>query len=228
MPKIYRISRAGIRLLYKIRHHKGHGIHSPFVFGFITRVIEEKTAYYAYEDITSYLKYNHPDIPFEESKKERLLFKIINHLHPESILEIGVGNGISSLYLTAPSTDITLLAIETNEAQRNIAKKVYDGWNSQIRLSDRLNTDIEKKYDCLSINLSNFKIDYSVLSKYLKGAIHEHSFVIVDGIRTNRKNQILWNRLVKSDQVKISLDLYHLGILFYNKKYYKKNFKLSF
>ena len=39
-------------LLYRsIRYRKGFGVHSPFVFDLITKVIEEKCPYYSFQDI---------------------------------------------------------------------------------------------------------------------------------------------------------------------------------
>ena len=39
-------------LFYRfLRHRKGFGVHSPFAFSFITKVIDERCGYYCYQDI---------------------------------------------------------------------------------------------------------------------------------------------------------------------------------
>ena len=39
-------------LLYRgIRYRRGYGVHSPFVFNLITKVIEERCSYYSFYDI---------------------------------------------------------------------------------------------------------------------------------------------------------------------------------
>ena len=39
-------------LLYRgIRYRKGYGVHSPFVFNLITKVIEERCSYYSFNEI---------------------------------------------------------------------------------------------------------------------------------------------------------------------------------
>ena len=39
-------------LLYRfLRYRKGFGVHSPFAFSFITKVIDERCPYYCYDEI---------------------------------------------------------------------------------------------------------------------------------------------------------------------------------
>lgn len=227
MPPIYRLSRSGVRLLYKIRHHKGHGIHSPFVFNFITKVIEEKTPYYAYLDINKYLN-NFSKIKHKETKLNRLTFKVINYFNPKKILEIGAGNGINTLYLTATSSDIECLSIEINPEKQKKAQELLQNWDRKITLSSEIYPQLKEHADCIYINLRNFQPDESLLIPYLMKSVNKDSFIFIDGIRTNRKRQALWKKLIKQDEVIVSFDLFHVGILFFNKKYFKHNYKLSF
>lgn len=227
MPKIYRLSRTGTRILYKVRHHKGHGIHSPFVFNFITKVIEEKSVYYAYLDIREFLS-DMPQIAFNESKFERLIFKCSNYFNPKKILELGAGTGLNTLYLTAVSKQCECISVETDSRKNNVAQTVYKKWKRNIELSTEPFPEINEPIDCILLNLRHYEADHSTLANYLMKSVHENSFIIVDGIRTNRKHQMLWKRLVGCDKVFVSMDLFHVGILFFNPKYYKRNFKLSY
>ncbi len=227
MPRIYRLSRTGTRLLYKIRHHKGHGIHSPFVFGFITRVIEERTPYYAYDDIRTYLE-NFPDILFSESKINRLSFKTVNYFNPKNILELGSGSGFNTLYITAAASDINCMCVELERDKYKQAQILYKQWRRNILLSEEKFPVLKEKQDGIFINLRNYDADSSQLISYLLSIVKENSFIFIDGIRTNRKQQMLWKQLIHLDEVIISMDLFHLGILFFDKKFFKRNYKLSF
>lgn len=227
MPKIYRLSRTGTRILYKVRHHKGHGIHSPFVFYFITKVIEEKSLYYAYNDIREFIL-SQPDITFNENKFERLLFKCVNYFNAKRILELGAGSGINTLYLTVASKQCICTSVETDLNKKEAIDRLYNKWGYNIRLSHEKFPQVDKPLDCILLNLRNYEADHTALIEYLLSLINENSFIIVDGIRTNRKHQMLWKRLIGCNEVRVSMDLFHVGILFFNPKYYKRNFKLSY
>lgn len=227
MPKIYRLSRTGTRILYKVRHHKGHGIHSPFVFNFITKVIEEKSAYYAYNDIREFL-ISLPEMTFNETKFERLLFKCLNYFNAKTILELGAGTGINTLYLTVVSKHSKCISVETNKDKNEAAKNLYKKWGYNIQLEKNLFPTLDKPVDCILLNLRHYEAKPAELTNYLLTSVHENSFIIIDGIRTNRKHQMLWKRLIGRDEVFVSMDLFHIGVLFFNPKYYKRNFKLSY
>ena len=50
IPKVNTLRKGA--LLYRcLRYRKGYGVHSPFVYNLITKVIEEKCSYYSFYDI---------------------------------------------------------------------------------------------------------------------------------------------------------------------------------
>lgn len=227
MSRIYRLSKPVTRVLYKIRHHKGHGIHSPFVFNFITKVIEEKTPYYAYNDISDYLNACNIQVD-EDNKVNKLSFKTANYFNAKKILELGAGEGLNTLYITAASLAPHCVSVETNPQKLEKAQKLYDKWNRDIYLTSEEYPELDFTPDCIFLNLRNYNVDEERLIPYLLSCVNEDSFIFIDGIRTNRKQQMLWKQLVRCEEVVLSLDLFHIGILFFDKKFYKRNYKLSF
>lgn len=63
--------------LVRLKRSKGFGIHSPFAFHFVLRVLRERNHYYAYEYI---------------EKSSRLLFRIACFFAPKKILILGNAN----------------------------------------------------------------------------------------------------------------------------------------
>jgi predicted O-methyltransferase YrrM len=108
---------------------KGHGIHSPFVYDFVRRVLNDNEHYPAYSDIENLrrqLKRDRTVLEMEDlgagsavrSTRHRtiadlalhaakpphlaqLLFRIARYYQPSSILELGTSLGLSTAYLAA-------------------------------------------------------------------------------------------------------------------------------
>lgn len=228
MPRIYKLSRTGLKILYKIRHHRGHGIHSPFVYNLIRKVIEEKMPYYAYEDLKEHLKGN-PEINHSISKYNKLSFRLVNYFNAKKILEIGSGSGINTLYLTAPAKDISCMCIETDKNKISEAKEIHRGWGREIQITDKnILVDIKEKQDCIFIDLNDLQsIEKSFISQ-LSPLCHQGTFIVVKGIRTNKRSCTLWKSISKMDERTAMLDLFNIGIVFFNKNLYRWNYQISF
>ncbi len=230
MPRIYKLSKTGLKLLYKIRHHRGHGIHSPFVFNLITKVIEEKTPYHAYEDVKQII--NNESDRKQQTKLDKinlLCFRLINYFEAIHILEIGSGYGINTLCLTAPSTNIECICVEESQKKSEKAKLIYKGWDRNIRLYTQKELPIlNNKQDCIYIDLNHFNDFGSDITQYLSIHLTEKSFIIVKGIRTNKTCQTLWRSIMNMESRTAVLDLFNLGIVFFDSKLYRWSYQISF
>ncbi len=111
---------------------KGHGMHSPFVFEFITRVLNDKTDYPAYshvENLRKQLLKDQSVVTVEDfgagssidktnqrtiasiaknaakpAKFGQLLHRMVKHYQPQTILELGTSLGITTSYLIIGKT----------------------------------------------------------------------------------------------------------------------------
>ena len=228
MAKRYKWTRVGTRLIYKIRHHKGHGIHSPFVFNLVNNVIEEKRAYYCYGDISDYLSVYHQK-ELTPNKRHRLAFRLVNYFGAKNILEIGSGMGISTLFLTASSSLSECLCVEKNKDNREIAKRLYMDFDRQTTILEEPPVlPLKTNLDCIFINLDY----YSDLSEDYLDALckqcHNKSFIVVTGIRRNKAYNRLWKHLSSNNLRTVELDLFNIGIIFFDKQLSRWEYKISF
>lgn len=105
----------------RMRQAWGFGIHSPFAFRLITKVIREKARYYAYDDIEA-ICHEHVDDSLSHRQKHlrkristsrgRLFFRLTNFFRPDNILEIGTSWGISTLYLRLAGRQSEITVVE--------------------------------------------------------------------------------------------------------------------
>jgi len=228
MPRIYKLSHTGLKILYKIRHHRGHGIHSPFVFNLVTKVVENKTAHNAYNDIASLLE-EQPLKQYKLNKSNRLFFRLANYFEIKHVLEIGSGYGVNTLCLTAPSASIECTSVEISEQKNKYARQLYDKWDRKITLyTDPHLPEMSQKQDCIFIDLANYNFFSQDLNQYLLNLSYEKTFIIVKGIRTNKRHEALWRSIMDIESRTVALDLFNIGILFFDKTLYRWNYKISF
>ena len=83
MPIIPKINsfRKSILLYRGIRYRKGFGVHSPFVYNLITKVIEERCPYYCFDDIElvrKQLLFCNVTLTLPERTRNRFVWPIIS------------------------------------------------------------------------------------------------------------------------------------------------------
>lgn len=133
---------------------KGHGIHSPFVFDFIKKVLNDKRAYPEYQPIEYMRKKLLADktsvdakdygagsnnragskrissIAKKSAKNNKygqLLFRLVKYYQPNHIIELGTSLGISTAYLAAANKKAKVITGEGNYA---IAAKARNNLDS--------------------------------------------------------------------------------------------------
>lgn len=228
MSRLYRWPKKGVRVIYKIRHHRGHGVHSPFVYNLIRNVIEEKLPYYFYGDLEAYL--DHFDGREWRLKKEyKLAFRLVNYFNAKRILEIGSGVGINTLCLASSSKQISCYAVEGNCMKFELASKLYaDHEKNIVQLKNIKDIPQNEPFDCICINLNNYHPLTAYFMTELVNLCHDKSFIIVKGIRKSKKQNQLWKCLTANERRTAELDLFHMGILFFDKNLYRWKYQISF
>ena len=154
------------QLLLKYLHYyftafngKGHGMHSPFVFEFITKVLNDKTNYPGYkkvEALRDQVLNDHTILEVEDfgagsmmDKKNKrsitsiaknaakpkkfgqLLFRMVKYYKPKTILELGTSLGITTSYLSLAKPDARLITMEGSKEIGQVAKNNFR--NLEIR-----------------------------------------------------------------------------------------------
>lgn len=206
---ILTLRRPFIRLL-RFRHRCGYGVHSPFAFNLITQVIYEKTPYYKYKDLAKAEK----SMAFEkgkawkyESKKiKRLLFRLVNYIQPDTIVDAGT-LAASSLFL---------------KAGREGADYISASELSELFLEAGIPVDFLYLHD---FRHPEFMEDvFRVCAARATGK----SVFVIEGIRYSSRMLALWKHMIQDEATAISFDLYDLGILFFDKTKIKQAYIVNF
>jgi len=133
---------------------KGHGVHSPFVFGFIRDVLNDKKNYSCYASVeqkrkellsnetiievedfgagSSVIKTNKRVIKdiasssLKPKKYAQILFRIAQYYKPKTILELGTSFGISTAYLASADHIPDVYTCEGASSIAAIAKRNFE------------------------------------------------------------------------------------------------------
>ncbi len=243
IPKVNTLRKGA--LLYRcIRYRKGFGVHSPFVFNLITKVIEEKCSYYSFYDIELLRKQllqtrSIGEIVKRESirpKHGALLFRLTNYFKSKNILQIGTTMGLSTLYLTSYATGLRCIAMENVPEFAAIDRQAFDkeGRNPvDLRIGNNKDLLPQALNDINSLDFVFFNTLYEqqnnlwLFNECMKYA-HNDTVFVIEGIKASRKMRELWEEICACPEVTVTLDLYSLGIVLFNKKLHKRDYIVYF
>lgn len=251
----------GVLFYRSIRHRGGYGVHSPFAFNLITKVINERCSYYSFYDIELLRKQllfrdqqiTYPDrqqkgqirrrtvgeIVEREAIKPRhgaLLFRLTNYFKPKNILQLGPSMGLSTLYLTSYASGLNCIALENVPEFAAIARMAFEKeGKNPIDLRTGTYTDLLPKAleDMEKIDFVFFNTLYEqqnnlwLFNECMKH-IHEDTIFVLEGIKASHKMRRLWQEICARPEVTVTIDLYSMGIVFFNKKLHKQDYIVYF
>ena len=194
----------------RFRHRCGYGVHSPSDFFLITSVIYEKLPYYAYNTLEK--KHFSNYLPHYRKKVNRLLFRLVNHLRPQSLIEVGVGNGASISYMRAACASMKSYTIKGKDAGKTLRKLDED-----VRALGGL--------DLLHIGHTPY---YKEVFEQVLPFVNDRSCIIVGNLYQSKEKKAWWKGLADDERVQLTFDLYDIGLVFFNKKRIKQNYIVNF
>lgn len=119
---------------------KGYGIHSPYAFRFVLRVLRERCPYYQYEEIKAVRKsavrlgksaVSKRVISYRNAK---MLFRVTCHFNPRAILQIGTVYGVSTTTMLSVSRQSRLVALDNDTTTRDVYDKIIAPVASRVSI----------------------------------------------------------------------------------------------
>ena len=188
---------------FLLKSSNQHGVHSPFVYQLITQCLYKKidknswkTFQNSNNELLKNLKISH--------KKVRILLKLIHYFKPKNNLEI------------ANSLDVAVIKLAINSS------------NSCVTTIGNTPTEISevtqnREFDCVYFHKN--QITLKTFNTCLK-TINNNSFFIFNDIYGNSETIKNWSSIKKHPKVKVSLDLFYFGVIFFRKEQAKEHFKI--
>lgn len=202
------------------RNSWGFGVQSPTDFHFVQHVLREEASYYGYADLRALEPRFSTDLPHYPENINRLLFRLTNYIHPEIIIEVGTGSGLSAcaMALAHPLGKCVTIGTGTanlTEAQAALADCAHITVKSgnEIVLFEELTEKIEP-IELLHIAQT---IHYKEIILKALQHIGDKALIIIEGIRDNDEKRIWWKELRDNQPTGIYYDLGCIGLILFDK-----------
>ncbi len=258
--KYFRTVYKYIQHFFSARHTYGFGVHSPFMYLFTRLVLCEKNSYYIFETIETLRRslkndsrvinitdfgtgFNRKRTIAEISKKSlksvkygQLLFRIANYIKAQNIIELGTSLGVTSAYLSSPSTQIKCLSLEgcpeiAQVALDNFEKLGIKNINVIVGNIDNTLTSSLNEFDRLDLIFIDANHSSEAVLRYFNQCllkVHNETLMVIDDIYWSEDMESAWEIIKKHIQVTSTIDLFQLGIVFFNADLYKMHYKMRY
>ncbi len=253
------------RYIQFLLHSKNeHGIHSPFVFELYTRIIQAIDPFYIFPEIeacrsrmlnsaeeiivkdmgagskaTLSRKRKVKDIArysLKNTKTAQLLFRLVNHFNPQTIVELGTSLGISTLYLASPNTKARILTFEGCPQTLAIAQKNFTHFGYthitpvQGNIDQSLPLHIAKiaQLDFVFFDANHRLMPTLNYFNICLSKSHPQSVFVFDDIYWSAEMAEAWKQIKAHPQVMLTIDLFYVGLVFFRTEQPKQHFTLRF
>ncbi|MEW6470329.1 MAG: class I SAM-dependent methyltransferase [Bacteroidota bacterium] len=249
---------------YRLRSSTRYAIHSPFVFELVTRVFNDRSAYPPYkktEGLRSALLRDTRIIHVTDlgagsrmnkgsqravkeicrsaeksSKYGQLLFRLVNYLKPQTIIDLGTSLGITTLYLSAGSPRARLHTIEGCPQTAAIAQANFHSQGADHivlhtgNFDDRL-PELLRKEERIDFAFFDGNHRKDPTLRYFELCLqraHNASVFVFDDINWSAEMQQAWRLIKAHPRVTISIDLFSMGMVFFRKEQASQHFVIRF
>lgn len=212
-PPIYKFKEK-IRYRLKTRHHKGHGIHSPYLYRFISSVIQEKYPYYCFEQLENQSEFADSYISRQQYNKDKrcgqILFRVIQNAQFLHLLELGTTTGFETQFMSMANPKAKCISISKS--------------------ADLATSTILNQLQTLDFVFFNKMAGYQNILDWFNlcfGIKNNDSIFIFKDIHENPDMKNAWKKIKTKEGVQVTMDIYDLGIALFKPELEKRNYVLN-
>ncbi|MBC6990410.1 O-methyltransferase [Hymenobacter sp. BT491] len=252
-------------LRFYLRSGNAHGLHSPFVFGLYNHVINHDGNYRAFAPIEARRREllhtpdsiavrdfgagSHTgagrqrrirDIARTAAKPRmfgQLLFRLVNHFQPHTILELGTSLGLTTAYLASPCLWAQTVTFEGCPNTAAVARQTFNKLklnNVQLvegNLDDTLAPALAALPGPVDFAFFDGNHRYEPTVRYFEQCLTrrtDDSVFVFDDIHWSSEMERAWQTIKQHPEVRLTVDLYFIGLVFFRKNQPKQDFSLRF
>jgi hypothetical protein len=246
------------RLIYlkRARHRRGHGIHSPFLFRLITTVVESRQGLPEYKILKSlkvkvvnllseftdqslltvYHQFNLPpsnprklyrkvELPYRYGN---MVFRLIRDFNPKSVINYGPTFGANLAFMAMANSDRSVYQVINNPVFELVSKKLLKNIGiTNIQFFDEKSVP-SIHHEFIVINYPGQPdLSWMLVQKELMMP-GDNDVLIIRGIHESKEMEAIWQEMIASESVRVSLDLFEIGIALFRMGLQKENFVFKY
>jgi len=240
-----------------------YGIHSPFVFDFVTKGLDHKVSTSSLNSLAQYRKRLSRDTRIIDvtdfgagskvfksnqrkvskiayyagisKKKGIVLQKIVHYFKPTKVLEVGTSLGIGTAAMTSVGENLQIVSLEGCPKTANVAKEYFEknfpDANINVEVGEFSHTlpEVLKDsiYDLIYFDGNHRKQPTIAYFELALESIDNDSLFIFDDIHWSKEMEEAWTYIKAHKKVSVTIDLFHLGLVFFRKEQAKQDFVIK-
>ena len=165
----------------------------------------------------------------------KLLFRLVNYFRPSTILELGTSLGLTTAYLAAADSRSRVLTFEGCPNVAAVARETFaelELSNIELiegNLDDTLAPSLEALDGPVDFVFFDGNHRYEPTLRYFeqcRAKAHEHSVFVLDDIHWSADMERAWEAIKARPDVRLTVDLFYIGLVFFRTNQPKQHFWL--
>jgi predicted O-methyltransferase YrrM len=171
-----------------------------------------------------------------DPQRGALLRKLVKRFQPANILELGTSLGISTLYLSTGMPSAKVITVEGCSTTSEVARENFAEFSLKNiemltgRFEDVLPA-VLKQTETVDFAFIDGHHEYKPTKKYVEMILQkasDNSVIVIDDIHWSAGMELAWKEICDLSQVKVSIDTYRFGMLFFREGLSKQHFVIRF
>jgi len=217
-------------LKYLIHRKSEYSIHSPFVYDFMRKVLNDSGSNRDYDTIyrIARLLDKRKHINYRLRKQSRLLYRMVRYFEPDSVVSFG---HMSALNATA---------MALGHMQTRVYLEQSESFLETLNSMGVVNVNLIQPEEFDSRRFRHLNTGFVFFSRdsfeedtwdYLTDCLNyktSDSIFVFEGIHYNRDMEDAWEEIKENEDVSVTFDLYCVGVVFFREGIEKQDFVLKY
>jgi predicted O-methyltransferase YrrM len=150
-----------------------------------------------------------------------------------TIVELGTSLGITTAYMAAVDSRNKVVTYEGCPAVAEIAKenwKMLGIKNIECRVGEIDVAKLDEELEQVDVAFVDANHTYASTRAYINillQKVHAKSVLVVDDIHHSSEMERVWREICADERVTSTMDLYQMGLVFFDKHYWKRHYVMK-